>query len=102
MLVGKWTAVIGSVENEIEDFARKLFEKKIIGPRARDDKKLDAMLDGFIKCMDIFETVKECQDHCSDLLGILADIGGPAVRMSDVLRDLWRTAVSDKVGIRDF
>ena len=94
-----WTILSDSVEQEMEDFAGILFAKKIIGKRARNAKDCDAMLDGFIKCMALFKTVQEFQDHCSILVDILADIGGPAGRTGDSLKESWKVAVKDKLGI---
>ena len=101
-LVGMWSIVSDSVEDEMEDFAMMLFEKRIIGQRARDGKDCNKMMSSFIKCMATFTTAQEYQDHCSTLLNILADIGGPAIRAGDRLRDSWNTAVKDKVGIEKF
>ena len=83
----------------MEDFAGALFAKKIIGKRAKNAKDCDAILDGFIKCMALFKTIQQFQDHCSILLDTLADIGGPAERTGDSLKESWKIAVKDKLGI---
>ena len=101
-LVGMWSMLGGSVEEEMKDFATMLFEKEIIGWRARKDRDYEAMMDSFIQCMATFTTVQEYQHHCSTLLDILADIGGPAKKSGNKLRDSWNTAVKDKVGIENF
>ena len=97
-----WSSLGDSVEDEMEDFATMLFEKEIIGRRARNAKDYNAMMDSFIKCMIHFTTAQEYQDHCSSLLDILADIGGPAKKAGNKLRGSWNTAVKDKVGIDQF
>ena len=94
-----WTIISCSVEQEMEDFAGALFTKQIIGKRARNAKDCNAMLDGFIKCMDLFTTVEEFQDHCSILVDILDDIGGPAGRTGARLKESWKVAVKDKLGM---
>ena len=83
----------------MEDFAGSLYAKQIIGKKARDAKDCDAMLDKFVTCMALFTTVQEFQDHCSVLLDILADIGGPAGRTGTRLKQSWKVAVKNKLGI---
>ena len=98
-LIKKWSILSENLEEDLDKFAEKLFEKGIISMGARRKKSYGAMMDTFIASMNVCDTVEQLDDHCSKLLDILDDIGGAASRIGASLGMSWRTAVKNKYGI---
>ena len=94
-----WSTLSDNLENEIDEFTKKLYEKEIIGKGVRKAKNYEAMMDEFMSSMDGFGTVEEFEGHCSTLLDILADIGGGAKTIGAALGKSWKIAVENKIGI---
>ena len=94
----KWSTLSDSLEDDLDDFAKKLFGKGVITKGARKKKDYNAMMDAFVNGMDHLTTVQEYKDHCSTLLAILTDIGGNAGTTGDELKGLWNIAVKKEHG----
>ena len=99
-LIKIWSKLSDNLENEIDEFTKKLYENKIIGKGLRKTKNYEEMMDMFISSMDGFDTMQEFEGHCSTLLDILADIGGGAKIIGAALGKSWKIAVESKYGIR--
>ena len=95
-----WSTLSDNLEDEIDRFAKRLYEKEIIGKGARDKKEYNTMMDAFISSMAVFDTIEKIEDHCSTLLDILADIGGAAKITGANLRKSWKIAVKNEYGIK--
>ena len=94
-----WSTLSDNLEGEIDRFAKRLYEKEIIGKGARDKKEYNTMMDAFISSMAVFDTIEKIEDHCSILLDILADIEGAAKITGANLRKSWKIAVKNEYGI---
>ena len=95
-----WAILSDNLEDEIDEFAKKLYEKEIIGKRARKMKDYETMMDTFVSSMAVFDTVEKFEGHCSTLLDILADIRGAAKITGATLRQSWKIAVKNECGIK--
>ena len=98
-LVEMWATLSDSVEDEMDYFSQKLFEKGVIARQVRRSKDYNKIMDAFLSAMPLFGTVKEFQDHCLKLLDVLMEIGGNATKSGNALKKSWNTAVKDKFGI---
>ena len=98
-LIKIWSTLSGNLEDEIDEFAKKLYEKGIIGKGVRKTKDCQAMMDTFVSSMAVFDTIEKFEGHCSTLLDILADIGGAAKITGTTLWKSWKIAVKNKYGI---
>ena len=94
-----WAKLSDSVEDEMDDFSKKLFEKDVIAKGVRKSKDYNKIMDAFLSAMPLFETVKDFQDHCLKLLNVLMELGGNPARSGDALKKSWNTAIKDKFGI---
>ena len=88
-----WHTLRLNVEDDMDDFADKLFEKNIISRGVRKSNDFNKMMNAFVSTMDTFKTIEKCKEHCSTLLTILDDIEGGARRTSRSLKESWETAV---------
>ena len=98
-LTKMWVTLADILEDEIDRFANRLYEKDIIAKGARDKKEYNVMMDVFISSMAVLDTIKKIENHCSTLLDILSDIGGAAKTSGANLRKSWRIAVKNEYGI---
>ena len=97
-----WSILSDNLEDDLDEFAQKLYEKNIITKGTRKKKDYEVMMDKFVGFMDLLKTEEEYKDHCCILLAILDGIGGAATRIGANLRESWKIAVKDKHGIADF
>ena len=98
-LTKKWSVLGDSLENDMKEFPSKLYEKDIITKGTRKEQDYKITMDAYINSMELLTTVEEYDDHCSSLLLILADIGGPANKIGNQLKESWKSAVKEKCGI---
>ena len=98
-LTKMWSTLADILEDEIDRFANRLYEKDIIAKGARDKKEYNVMMDAFISSMAALDTTEKIENHCSTLLDILSDIGGAAKTTGANLRKSWRIAVKNEYGI---
>ena len=94
-----WARLADILEDEIDRFANRLYEKDIIAKGARDKKEYNIMMDAFVSSMAVLDTIEKMENHCSTLLDILSDIGGAAKTTGANLRKSWGIAVKNEYGI---
>ena len=83
----------------MDDFVELLFQKRLISRGAKRSKDYNAIMDEFLNALTLFETVQKCKNHCSKLIDVLTDVGGPATMAGGVLREKWNSSMKDNVGI---
>ena len=98
-LTKMWARLADILEDEIDRFANRLYEKDIIAKGARDKKEYNIMMDAFVSSMAVLDTIEKMENHCSTLLDILSDIGGAAKTTGANLRKSWGIAVKNEYGI---
>ena len=70
-LTKMWARLADILEDEIDRFANRLYEKDIIAKGARDKKEYNIMMDAFISSMAVLDTIENIENHCSTLLDII-------------------------------
>lgn len=95
-----WAKLSDSLEDEMEEFAKQLFEKGFIGKGALKKTNYNTLMGAFSSGMDLFNKEKEYKDHCRDLLDILDEMKGNVKKVGTALRKAWNAAVKDKFGCK--
>ena len=91
-----------AVSGSISTFSKLMKSKRLISvdvTRTVQSGQFEAIMHDYKAAIKLKQDLKSLEEHCSLLLEVLDELGGPATDAADVLRNKFKIKIEEKTGI---
>ncbi len=94
-----YSGISDAVENNMEEFTKKLYSKQTITKAARKSHNYSQVTDDFWAYLSLTNSIQDIETHCLDFIESLQAIGGAASLAADTLGRKWQEDVNKELAI---